>query len=67
MKIYNIRGLQVMLDKDLAELYQTETRILKQVVKRNIDRFSSDFVFELNISLVLKSTILFSIYLFLKY
>ncbi len=47
-KIYNIRGLQVMLDRDLAVLYQTETRTLKQTVKRNIDRFPSDFMFELS-------------------
>lgn len=36
-----------MLDRDLAEFYQTETRTLKQAVKRNIDRFPSDFMFEL--------------------
>lgn len=37
-KIYTIRGLQVMLDRDLAELYQVETRILNKAVKRNIER-----------------------------
>ncbi len=47
-KIHTIRGLQVMLDRDLAELYGVETRALKQAVKRNIDRFPSDFMFELN-------------------
>ena len=47
-KIYTIRGLQVMLDRDLATLYQVETRALKQAVKRNIDRFPNDFMFELN-------------------
>ena len=47
-KIYTIRGLQVMLDRDLAVLYQVETRALKQAVKRNIDRFPNDFMFELN-------------------
>lgn len=47
-KIHLIRGMQVMLDRDLAELYETETRILKQAVKRNIDRFPTDFMFELN-------------------
>jgi len=46
-KIYTIRGLQVMLDRDLANLYQTETRTLKQAVKRNIERFPDDFMFEL--------------------
>lgn len=38
-KIYTIRGLQVMLDRDLAELYQVETRRLNEQVKRNIERF----------------------------
>ena len=46
-KIYEIRGQRVMLDFDLAELYGTETRVLKQAVKRNIKRFPSDFMFEL--------------------
>ena len=46
-KIYEIRGHKVMLDFDLAELYETETRILKQAVKRNIDRFPEDFMFQL--------------------
>ena len=45
-KIYKIRGQKIMLDFDLAELYETETRILKQAVKRNIDRFPHDFMFE---------------------
>ena len=47
-KIHNIRGKQVMLDSDLAELYGVETRILNQSVKRNIDRFPEDFMFQLN-------------------
>jgi hypothetical protein len=47
-KIYTIRNVQVMLDKDLANLYQIETRVLKQAVKRNIERFPEDFMFELN-------------------
>ena len=47
-KIYEIRGIQVMLDFDLAELYQVETRILNQSVKRNIKRFPLDFMFQLN-------------------
>lgn len=41
-KIYEIRGQRVMLDFDLAELYQVETRVLNQVVKRNIKRFPED-------------------------
>ena len=45
--IYFIRGEKVMLDVDLANLYEVETRALKQSVKRNIDRFPSDFMFEL--------------------
>jgi phage regulator Rha-like protein len=47
-KIYEIRGQRVMLDFDLAEMYDVETRALKQAVKRNIDRFPIDFMFELN-------------------
>jgi len=46
-KIYLIRGIKVMLDRDLAELYGVETKVLKQAVRRNIDRFPSDFMFEL--------------------
>ena len=46
-KIYEIRGRKVMLDFDLAGLYGTETKVLKQSVKRNIRRFPSDFMFEL--------------------
>lgn len=47
-RIFEIQGMQVMLDRDLAELYQTETRTLKQAVKRNIERFPKDFMFELD-------------------
>ena len=47
-RIFTIRGVQVMLDRDIAVLYETETRTLKQTVKRNIDRFPSDFMFELS-------------------
>lgn len=48
-KIYEIRGQRVMLDFDLAELYQVETRTLKQAVRRNIERFEGDdFMFELS-------------------
>ena len=46
-KIYEIRGQRVMLDFDLAELYQVETRVLNQSVKRNIRRFPEDFMFQL--------------------
>ena len=46
-KIYEIRGHRVMLDFDLAEMYQVETKVLKQSVRRNIERFPSDFMFEL--------------------
>lgn len=46
-KIYDLRGLKVMLDFDLAELYETENRALKQSVKRNAARFPSDFMFQL--------------------
>jgi phage regulator Rha-like protein len=47
-KIYEIRGQRVMLDYDLAELYETETKRLKEAVRRNIDRFPPDFLFELD-------------------
>lgn len=48
-KIYEIRGQRVMLDFDLAEIYQVETRALKQAVRRNIERFEGDdFMFELS-------------------
>ena len=47
-KIFFIRGLKVMLDKDLAELYDVETKVLKQAVKRNLKRFPEDFMFELS-------------------
>jgi len=46
--IYEIRGYKVMLDSDLAMLYEVETRILNQAVKRNIERFPKDFMFQLN-------------------
>ena len=46
--IYTIRGQKVMLDSDLAMLYETETRVLNQAVKRNIERFPSNFMFQLN-------------------
>ena len=46
-KIFEVRSCRVMLDYHLAELYQVETRALKQAVKRNIERFPSDFMFVL--------------------
>lgn len=46
-KIFEIRGCRVMLDFDLTELYQVPTKALKQAVKRNIQRFPDDFMFEL--------------------
>jgi len=45
--IFDFRGYKVMIDSDLASLYGTETKILKQQVKRNFDRFPKDFMFEL--------------------
>ena len=47
-KIYFIRNQYVMLDRDLAELYQVETKVLNQAVKRNIKRFPEDFMFKLS-------------------
>ena len=45
--IYEIRGKQVMLDSDLAKLYEVETKQLNRQVKRNIERFDEDFMFQL--------------------
>lgn len=47
-KIYLIRGQKVMLDRDLAELYGVEKKVLNQAVKRNSERFPKDFMFQLN-------------------
>jgi hypothetical protein len=47
-KIYTIRGVQVIFDNDLADLYEVETRVLNQAVRRNIGRFPNDFMFQLN-------------------
>ena len=47
-KIYEIRGYRVMLDFELAEMYETETKRLKEAVRRNLERFPSDFMFELS-------------------
>jgi len=46
-KIYFIRMQKIMIDRDLAELYGIETKRLKEAVKRNIDRFPEDFMFEM--------------------
>ncbi len=46
-RIIFLRGKKVLLDRDLAELYGVETKVLKQAVRRNIKRFPSDFMFEL--------------------
>lgn len=46
--IYVVRGQKVMLDSDLAELYEVETKVLNQAVRRNLDRFPKDFMFQLN-------------------
>ena len=46
-RIYTVRGQSVMLDSDLAELYEVETRILNRAVKRNLTRFPADFMFQI--------------------
>lgn len=56
-KIYDIRGQKVMLDRDLAELYAVPTKALNQAVKRNIDRFPNDFMFQLTKEECLRSQI----------
>lgn len=48
-KIYKVRDQKVMIDRDLAELYGVETKRLKEAVRRNMDRFPPDFMFEMNI------------------
>ncbi len=48
-KIYEVRGLRVMLDYDLSDLYEVETRALKQAVRRNKDRFPEDFMIQLTV------------------
>ena len=47
-EIYMVRGLKVMIDRDLATLYNVETKVLKQAVRRNMKRFPKDFMFEMN-------------------
>lgn len=56
-KIHEIRGQRVMLDRDLAEMYGVETKVLNQAVKRNIDRFPEDFMFQLTKEECLRSQI----------
>ena len=46
-KIYEIRGQKVMLDFDLAEMYEVDTKVLNQAVKRNANRFPADFMFKI--------------------
>ncbi len=46
-KIYIVRDKKIMLDRDLAELYDVETKVLNQAVKRNSDRFPEEFMFQL--------------------
>jgi len=48
-RIHNVRGQKVMLDRDLAELYGVQVKVLKQAVRRNLERFPEDFMFELTI------------------
>ena len=56
-RIFNIRGKQVMIDKDLALLYRVETKRLNEQVKRNIERFPEDFMFQLTMEECLRSQI----------
>ena len=56
-QIKTIRGVQVMLDRDLAELYGVETKVLNQAVKRNAERFPSDFMIKLTKEECLRSQI----------
>ena len=53
-RIYVVRGEKVMLDRDLAELYGVETKRLKETVKRNIERFPRDFMFEMTVKEFMK-------------
>jgi len=48
-RIYVVRGEKVMIDRDLAELYNIETKRLKEAVKRNIERFPKDFMFQMTV------------------
>ena len=55
-KINTIRGKQVMLDKDLAQLYGVETKRLNEQVRRNMERFPEDFMFQLTMEVCLRSS-----------
>ena len=46
--VFTFRGIQVMIDRDLAQLYEVETKVFNQAIKRNIQRFPDDFRFQLN-------------------
>ena len=59
-QIMSIRGKQIMIDRDLAELYGVETRVLNQAVKHNMERFPDDFRFELSREECLRSQIVIS-------
>lgn len=48
-RIYEFRGQKVMLDRDLAEMYGVQTKVLNQAVKRNIERFPSDVMFQISV------------------
>ena len=57
-KIYELRGVKVMFDFDLAEMYGMETKVLKQAVRRNIKRFEGeDFIFEVSLEELSRSQI----------
>ncbi len=57
-KIYELRGVKVMFDFDLAEMYGMETKVLKQAVRRNIKRFEGDdFMFEVSLEELSRSQI----------
>jgi hypothetical protein len=61
-----IRGKQVMLDRDLAQLYGVETRVLNQAVQRNIERFPEDFMFQLtkeDVGILKSQNVIFSLFL----
>ena len=65
-KIFFIRGQKVMLDSDLAELYQVKTKVLNQAVKRNLNRFPRDFMFQLTKEENLRSQIVTSALIAIK-
>ena len=63
-RIYAVRGVQIMLDSDLARFYGVETKVLNQAVKRNIERFPQEFCFQLTAEeneLLIISTIIYMI------